>query len=78
MKRTVAGVPRLAVELDTSDRWDWNGPEEGDKVDLSVIIMHDGEEVIELTDSGDHTVAERKKIANALCIILNEAGAIAL
>jgi hypothetical protein len=61
-----------------SDRWDWNGPEEGDKIDLSVIIMFDGDEVIELTDSGDMTTAQRKKLAGEICAVLNKAEAIAL
>jgi hypothetical protein len=61
-----------------NERWGWNGPEEGDTMDLSVIIMFDGEEVIEISDSGDSTVLQRKALARLICDKLNDAEAIAL
>jgi len=59
------------------DRWDWNGPEEGDEVDLSVVIMFDGEEVMQL-DGDEDTVDTRRKIAGEMCQRLNAGGWIGL
>jgi len=61
-----------------NDRWEFNGPEEGDTIDMSVIIMFDGEEVAELTESGDHTLEERKQAARLICDTLNNMGALAI
>lgn len=51
--------------------WDWNGPEEGDEIDQSVIVMHDGEEVFELVLG---TVHQKKAAARKLVALLNKHG----
>ena len=61
-----------------NDRWEFNGPEEGDQVDLSIVLMFDGEEIIEITESGDHTTEQRKEAARQVCEILNRMEAIAI
>ncbi len=52
------------------EEWDWNGPEEGDEVDLSIIVMFDGEEVLQL-DGNENDVEGRKSAARRLCALLN-------
>ena len=50
------------------ERWDWNGPEEGDG-DETVVIMFDGNEIIEVRGDGD--VEMNKETARHLCAVLN-------
>lgn len=57
-----------------NNRWDWNGPEEGDEIDLTVVIMFDGDEVIEIAEDKG-SVQERKQMAERICIMLNVAEA---
>lgn len=49
--------------------WDWNGPEEGDKVDLSVWIMHEGSEVMEIRAG---TTMQKKATARRITDLLNK------
>jgi len=55
------------------EEWDWNGPEEGDEVDTTIVIMFDGSEVMCLNGELDD-VEERKQAARRLCKLLNGSG----
>lgn len=51
-----------------SDRWEATVPGEEDTIDLTVLIMFDGEEVIRFNYG---TLAVQKVVANNLCLLLN-------
>jgi hypothetical protein len=57
------------------ERWDWSGPEEGDEVDLTVVLMLDGVEVLEVVTG---TLTERRSIARRLVSLLNQGEVIPL
>ena len=58
-----------------NDRYDWSGPEEGDKVDMTVLVIDTEGPVEEILKVRAGTLAQQKAMARRIAALLNKADA---